>query len=202
VLTQIKEMRLRRPHFDFLLLDGRRRPTIWGNDLTTLAVPPPHLARLFNRLDAADASDPILRLELEFWRDKRGGRLMPTVADVAQGPDAITPDIFVFQRCDGMNEWEATRTGPEAGHLLGVASEERRLSKMLAPRITARLRRLFEAVAETAEPLAGAFELRVKPGRRQWIEVLAAPLSSDGRHVDGIYGGIVSRPEAARPIAS
>jgi hypothetical protein len=73
---------------------------------------------------------------------------------------------------------------------------------MLAPRITARLRRLFETVAETAEPLAAAFELRVKPGRRQWIEVLAAPLSSDGRHVDGIYGGIVSRAEAASPIAS
>jgi len=171
-------------------------------DLTTLAVPPPHLARLFNRLDAADASDPLLRLELEFWRDKRGSRLMPTAADLAQGPGAIAACIFVFQRSDGTNEWEATRTGPEAGRLLGLASQEKRLSKMLAPRITARLRRLFETVAETAEPLAAAFELRVKPGRRQWIEVLAAPLSSDGRHVDGIYGGIVSRAEAASPIAS
>lgn len=169
--------------------------------MTTLAPPPPHLARLFNRIDAADASDPLLKLELDFWRGKRGNRLMPTAADLAPGPASIAAHIFMFRRSGETNEWEATGAGPEAAILLGLASPDKRLSKLLAPRIAARLRRLFETVAETAEPLAATFELRVKPGRRQWIEVLAAPLSLDGRHVDGIYGGITSRPEAAGPAA-
>ncbi|WOJ89723.1 PAS domain-containing protein [Methylocapsa polymorpha] len=169
--------------------------------MTTLAPPPPHLARLFNRLDAADASDPLLRIELEFWRNKRGSRLMPTADDLAPEPDLIAAHIFVFKRSNGTNEWEASRAGSEAAALLGLASQDKRLSKLLAPRIAARLRRLFETVAETAEPLAAAFELRVKPDRRLWIEILAAPLSSDGRHVDGVYGGITSRLEAAAPAA-
>jgi hypothetical protein len=169
--------------------------------MTTLAPPPPHLARLFSRLDSADASDPLLRLELEFWRDKRGSRLMPTAADLALGPDSIAAHAFMFRRSSETNEWEATGAGPEAVIILGLASPDKRLSKLLAPRIAARLRRVFDAVAETAEPLSAAFELRVKPGRRRWIEFLAAPLSRDGRHVDGIYGGVTSRLEAANPAA-
>jgi hypothetical protein len=40
-------------------LDGAPELSTWRNDLTALAVPQPYLARLFNRLDAADASDPL-----------------------------------------------------------------------------------------------------------------------------------------------
>jgi hypothetical protein len=109
-------------------LDGAPELSTWRNDLTALAVPQPYLARLFNRLDAADASDPLLRRELEFWRDKRASRLMPTAADLAPGPDAIATHVLVCRRADGTNEWKATRTGPEAGRLLGLASQEKRIS--------------------------------------------------------------------------
>ena len=192
----------RRRYVKGCFFDGCQTPAIWRIEMTTLAPPPPHLARLFSRLDAADASDPFLRLAFEFWRTKRGSRLMPTASDVSPGPDSIVAHVFAFQRPQKTDEWEVTGAGSEAAILLGLGSSGKKLSKLLAPRIAARLRRLFETVAETAEPLAAAFELLVKQGRRQWIEVLAAPLSSDGRHVDGIYGGIVCRAEAASPITS
>ncbi len=121
----------------------RRRPSIGRRDMTTLAPPPPHLARLFNRLDSADASDPLLRLELEFWRHKCDGRLMPTAEDVALGPGSIAAPAFTFRRSGETNDWEATDAGPEAVVILGLASPDKRLSKLLAPRIAARLRRLL-----------------------------------------------------------
>ncbi|WP_026608156.1 PAS domain-containing protein [Methylocapsa acidiphila] len=167
--------------------------------MTMLAPPPPHLARLFSRLDSADASDPVLQLALQFWRDKRDGRVMPQAEELAANPDMIAPHVFMFRRVGDAREWEATGAGPEAAFILGMTAPDKRLSKLLAPRLAARLRRLLEAVAETAEPLAAAFEFRVKPGRRQWIEFLAAPISSDGRRVDGVYGGVVARLERANP---
>lgn len=168
--------------------------------MTTLAPPPPHLARLFNRLDAGDASDLLLRRALEFWREKRAGRLAPKASEFERAPAGIAAHAFVFQRA-GAREWEATTAGSEAAILLGATGPDKRLSKLLARRIAARLRRLFETVAETAEPLAATFELRSKPNR-QWIEVLAAPLSGDGRQIDGIYGGVVSRLERTGLSAS
>lgn len=156
-----------------------------------------HLARLFSRLHAADASDPLLRLAFEFWRAKRGSRLMPTASDVSPGPDSIVAHVFAFKRrMNGKRPARAQRP-PFFWDWAPGAKSYRNCS-----RHAARLRRLFETVAETAEPLAAAFELRVKQGRRQWIEVLAAPLSSKGHDVDGIYGVIVSRLEAAGPTAS
>lgn len=160
--------------------------------MTTLAPPPPHLARLFSRLDAGDASDEHLRSAFAFWRDKRGQRLMPTADDVYPGPELIAADVFIFRCADPEHEWRATEAGAEAARLLGLDGADKSLSKLRAPRIAARLRRLFEMVGETGEPIAAAFELRAKQGR-QWIEVLAAPLSSDGRRVDGVYGGIRRR---------
>lgn len=169
--------------------------------MTTLALPPFHLARLFRRLDGADASNEGLRRALEFWRGKRAQRLMPTAADLMLGPDSIAAHVFIFHRPSKTAEWELIKAGSDAATVLGRDAADPRLSKLRAPRIAARLRRLFEFVADTAEPMAGAFEFRVEQGPRQWIEVLAAPLSSNGRDVDGIFGGVTSRAEAIAPAA-
>ena len=78
----------------------------------------------------------------------------------------------------------------EAVILLGSGSLGKWLLKLHVSRITARLRCVFKTVAETEEFLAATFELRVGQCLGQLIEILIAPLSSNGRHVD------TSRPEA------
>jgi hypothetical protein len=170
--------------------------------MTKMAVPPPYLVRLFNRIDAADASSELLHLALVFWRGKRGEHVLPTEADVAPAPAPIMAGTFLFRRSSAKaREWDIVEMGSKAAALLGLPSRDHRLSKLMEPRIAVRLRRLFEIATESAEPAAAMFETHDKTGHREWIEILAAPLSTNAINVDGIFGGITSRLETTTPSA-
>jgi ribose-phosphate pyrophosphokinase len=56
-----------------------------------------------------------------------------------------------------------------------------------------RLRRLFDLVGETKEPVAAILGEHVRSGEPGRFEVLVARLSSWGSEVDAVYGGMVWR---------
>jgi len=62
------------------------------------------------------------------------------------------------------------------------------LSTLENRRVGARLRLIFEWVSNTGEAVSASF---ISPD--QSGEILAAPLGTDGKKVDAIFGGIVSR---------
>ncbi|MGB5948113.1 MAG: hypothetical protein WBG82_02230 [Parvibaculum sp.] len=167
--------------------------------MTIFAVLPPRLTRLFSRIDAADASSERLHLLLDFWAARRNARILPMAADLGPPPPPHAAHAFLFRRLPGPGrDWEAAQLGADAADLIGLTARGRTLSDLAEPRIAVRLRRLFEFVARTGEPVAAMFEAR-SGTRRKWIEVLAAPLSSNAIDVDGIFGGIAARREATRP---
>jgi hypothetical protein len=150
---------------------------------------------LFERVDAAEASAEHLRKALDHWTGKRGKGIYAAFEIMSGMPDGIARDIFVFQRMpDGKTGWHLRRAGegarqlmlPADGPLLGFGNHQ----------VALRLQRLFDWVAETGEPVTADFELDGTAAPRIWCEVLAAPLSSDGKTADGMFGGIVARPEA------
>jgi ribose-phosphate pyrophosphokinase len=92
------------------------------------------------------------------------------------------------------DDWVLVEAGAAARSILGPIGDARRLSDMRSRRLAVHLRRLFDFVRETAEPIAASFSERDGPiGNR--FEVMVAPLASDGREVDAIFGGIVAREE-------
>lgn len=155
--------------------------------MTTLALLPGPLKRLFTKIDAAGTRERSLELALDHWRVKRCDRLWPKLTDIdaAQlGPFAS--HLFVFERRGA--DWSLRFAGDAARTDLGAPAEEAALSTLADHRVAARLRRLFEWVEETGEAISASF---VSP--RQDAELLAAPLSGDGDKVEAIFGGIVSR---------
>jgi hypothetical protein len=158
------------------------------NQVTTLSLLPGPLKRLFSRIDAAGTRDRTLELALDHWRVKRGDRLWPRLSDmdVAKlGP--LASHVFVFKR-GAKADWSLQFAGDAAKKILNPPAHDPALSTLENHRIAARLRLLFEWVAQTGEAVSASF---VSPD--QSGEILAAPLGTDGKKVDAIFGGIVSR---------
>ena len=164
--------------------------------MTTLAMLPPPLERLFDRIDAAEPTDAYLRALLEIWRARRLRRFLPTRAALAgAAPDPVAGHSFSFVHSQGpTDDWVLVEAGESARSILGPIGGDRRLIDMRSRRLAVHLRRLFDFVRETAEPVTASFSERGVPiGNR--FEVMVAPLASDGRRVDAILGGIVAREE-------
>jgi hypothetical protein len=158
------------------------------NAVTTLALLPASLKRLFARIDAAGPSDHSLEMALDHWRIQRGERVFPNLSDIELkqlGP--LASHLFIFER-RGEAEWNIRFVGDAAKTLLGAPANEPTLSKLKNRRLAARLRLLFGWVKETGEAVSATF---VSPD--QSGEILVAPLGGDGQKVEGVYGGIISR---------
>jgi ribose-phosphate pyrophosphokinase len=167
-----------------------------GSAMTTLAMLPPPLERLFDRIDAAEPADAYLRALLEMWRAQRLRRFLPTPAALAgAAPDSVAGHSFSFVHSRGpTDDWVLVEAGESARSILGQISGDRRLTDMGSRRLAVHLRRLFDFVRETAEPVTASFSERGMPFSDNRFEVMAAPLASDGRRVDAVFGGIVARP--------
>ena len=156
--------------------------------MTTLALLPGPLKRLFSRVDAAGTTERSLEMALDHWRIKRGNRLYPSVADIDVAQlGTFAPHVFVFER-SGKADWSLRFAGEAAKTMLQPQSGEATLSTLVNRRIAARLRLLFAWVGDTGEAVSASF---ISPD--QSGEILAAPLSTDGNKVEAIFGGIVSR---------
>jgi hypothetical protein len=156
--------------------------------VTTLSLLPGPLRRLFSRIDAAGTRDRTLELALDHWRVKRGDRLWPRLSEIGVtelGP--LASHVFVFQR-GGKADWSLQFAGHSAKTILGVPTQSPALSTLENRRVAARLRLVFDWVGNTGEAVSASF---ISPD--QAGEILAAPLGTDGKKVDAIFGGIVSR---------
>jgi ribose-phosphate pyrophosphokinase len=166
--------------------------------MTTLAMLPPPLERLFDRIDAAEPTDAYLRALLDIWRAQRLQRFLPTRAALSGAvPNPAGGHAFSFVHAGPpTGDWVLVEAGEAAGSILGPIGGDRRLTDMRSRRLAVHLRRLFDYVRETAEPVAASFSERGMPfGNR--FEVVVAPLASDGREVDSIFGGIVTGQQTA-----
>ncbi len=158
--------------------------------MTTLALLPAPLKRLFIRVDVA-ASNPLLESALEHWVHRRGRRLFPQTGNLQLAElGEVTAHLFILsQREPPSSDWEFVSIGGAASAILLAEGEWPTLNKLGNRRAAVHLRRLVDLIKETGEPVAAKFAQRT--GRQDHFELFMAPLSSDGRHIDGALGGIV-----------
>lgn len=175
---------------------GRASPDVekheWEATMTTLAIAPKPLRRLFDRLDYAPRPrSGVLAALLEHWEARRHGGLRPSLAgiDLAQ-VDGAASAAFVFDVVEG--GYELLSGSPGLDQLIGRGTPGLHLDRAPNMRGGVRIRRLLDAVCEAGEPILADFTLD-DGGRPRLVEVLAAPLSDGGR-VDAIVGGIALEP--------
>ncbi|HEX2509669.1 MAG TPA: ribose-phosphate diphosphokinase [Microvirga sp.] len=167
--------------------------------MTVLAETPPPLKRLFERLDfAVQPKHEALVHLLSHWADKRSDAIAPRPEDIALSriEEDEGPVAFAYRVADRTRDF-TLMTGPRAiGALLGPCEPGSGLRRSAHPRVAVRLRRLFETVCRTGEPVLAEFILAEAGRDAALVEILAAPLSDDGLTVDAILGGVSVRPIA------
>ncbi len=155
--------------------------------MTTMALTEPPLKRLFDRLDFAPQPK---RLELdvvrERWEAARDGAVAPRRSAIRFAPqDRGAAETVFAHRFEGPgDDGILTEGAPAASLLLGPCRIGDRLSEAANRRGAVRLRRLLKEVRRAGQPVLAQYA-SVEHGRdRAIIEILAAPLSEDGRTID------------------
>lgn len=167
--------------------------------MATMAEIDPGLMQLFERIDGAPRPrSTALSGLLEAWTTARGDLVAPssaTIIGVARNSFADT--AFVFRKTEGKDEDFVLSLGRDAvQQLLGPSDLSMLLSKASFRRGAVRFRRLFEMVAQTGEPILAEFTSASPAGGTLAVEMLVAPLSDDGEHIDALVGGIATRQAA------
>lgn len=166
--------------------------------MTVLAELDPGLKQLFDRIDSAPSPrDEALFELLEGWKGNRTDLLAPPAAAVEEIARSRPETAFVFRHREGAERDYVLHLGSQAlAPLLGRETESKALSKASFLRGSVRLRRLFEFVGRTGEPLSAVFTTMAADGSSIVAEILVAPLSDDGRTIDAVFGGLSVRPLA------
>jgi ribose-phosphate pyrophosphokinase len=132
---------------------------------------------------------------LEYWKGQRGSRIAPSPRETKAsdlGEDAANAFILRF---DPRGSVPTLAFGGAAfENLMGPCDPGAAVLTDAAQRRAAvRLRRLSSLVRPGADPVLAEFVARVANGDRRRVEIFVAPLSSDGRTIDGLFGGLALR---------
>jgi ribose-phosphate pyrophosphokinase len=170
--------------------------------MTTMALTEPPLKRLFEKLDfAPQPAAARLNVVLKQWRIARVGTIAPRRAAIAFAPEDRSAEESLFiHRLEG-REGDGVLTEGEgaAGLLLGACKVGDRLSRAANLRGAVRLRRLYAEVRRKGEPVLALFTASEGGRDHAIIELLAAPLSSDGKTVDSVLTAIAVQKLASAP---
>ncbi len=155
--------------------------------MTTLATVDPPLRRLFARLDFAPRPlQQSLSDLLAIWEDLRGASVAPAMR---RAEEAAPANAFVFERDEAGRDFVLRRLSLGLEHLTGLSEAGAPLSASPDLRHAARLRRLFETVVATGEPVLAEFSAEGPGDEELVVDLLAAPLAEPGGRIAGVLGG-------------
>lgn len=161
--------------------------------MTTMAMTEPPLKRLFDRLDfAPQPNRPELQIVHERWEAARDGAVAPKRSAIDFAPqERGAADTVFAHRFEGQgDDCVLTEGASAAALLLGLCRIGDRLSEAANRRGAVRLRRLLKEMRRAGQPVLAQYA-SVEHGRdRAIVEILAAPLSEDGRTIDSALTAI------------
>ncbi len=164
--------------------------------MTTMAEMNPAMRRLFRRVDSAPQPRTQSLAELlEFWLSIRGDHVAPSIDAVGDlGKRSFVASSFVFARADDGSQDFLLRSGVAGVRpLLGDVPIGMSLSEAPLRRGSVRLRRLFQMVGQSSEPVLAEFDTEGPEGEKLAVELLIAPLSGEGSEVEAFLCGLAAR---------
>lgn len=144
--------------------------------MTELARTPSTLRRLFQTVDLAPLpQDEMIAEGVAVWKKCREGREFPDMDEtLAQQSARVREHALLAFPIGRAEDYRIANIGPCASAALSFPREGGLLSIAPAPRLTARLRRLFQFVLDIEEPADVRFVERSNS-----YEIFAAPVSAE-----------------------
>jgi hypothetical protein len=133
---------------------------------------------------------PVLRQLLAYWNDRRGARWAPTRADIRPADiKSLLPDVMMWNVDDGA--YTMRLVGEHIVRFVGSNNTGKSAVRDMPPASAASMLGVLNRVVDGRAPvfrLGKAYWLQEKSYRD--FEACYLPLSSDGRTVDIILGGV------------
>jgi len=135
---------------------------------------------------------------LHYWQNKLGNRAFPSRADI--DPPEILDDLPFVYLVDclstdltdagdgGTPDFRYRLVGTDIVAHTVADNTGQRLSDLRGQGSQARLTALYRAVFEGRAPFAQRISYATRSGARAWYETMVAPLSSDGDHINMLFG--------------
>ena len=148
-----------------------------------------------------EVDNAIGRTAYSYWRMLRGTRKLPARAELSpRDMKGILRNVVLLRVIDGGQDYEYRIVGEQFVWAYGVQFRDMRLSQIeaAAPEHGARMRKMYEGVRLSAEPLAirGWVGREVQQARFVYYESVLLPFADDGVTVDHILVTSVYVPKA------
>jgi|GEM_PF-1259467 len=139
---------------------------------------------------------------IAYWRSKRHGRRMPPRSEIDPTEmRSFLAHVALMETPDGSParpDYRIALAGTAIEAVLGPLTG-RLLQQAVPPAIARRWRSLYDVVMADAVPLRAVSRVAFSAKNFLMGEVLAAPLSADGRRIDTLFITVVFWPEAGGP---
>jgi hypothetical protein len=157
------------------------------------APPPPLPGGIDDAGDIPAPTDPILTRLLEYWDSKRGGRSMPSRADMDPPVElrGLTRHVILYDVIEPGSLYRIRLVGEAIVDFAGVNATGKFAAETLPPHAAKRMQEILNSVVGQRAP-------RFRAGYAHWhrdksyhkFEACFLPLSPDDRTVDKILAGV------------
>jgi hypothetical protein len=139
----------------------------------------------------------------EAWKQAASGRFAPKREEITPAPmKSALAWIWMIDVVEGGRDFRFRIAGDRVIQFLGRRYAGHHLSEFQDEPFFQRMRAILEACVRGKEPVAaGPVRSNLKGKEFLEMEVIALPLSEDGRNVTGICGALDVRPAAGAKVA-
>lgn len=152
---------------------------------------------------------PLLRQLYDFWDQKRGDRLAPRREDIdpLELPRPLIGSVFLYtverdKPGSPPTDYVLRLFGTQLVEMFGGDMTGRSFDDIFHGPTAPAIRREYDHVAMTGEPLCSALDGRWADREYRFYRRLLLPLSENGRTVDRLFGGAVDEGACSQPDTS
>lgn len=137
--------------------------------------------------DITNLRSPVVRKALQYWHDRRNGRLMPRRSDIDPAElKLVLPHMMIFSVVDGGRDFVYRLVGSRIRDFLSADYTGQRLLEVEATKPADTILSNFQACMECRKPVLGNIPYVGPKSDFVTMEDIVLPLSSDGDTVDQI----------------
>jgi ribose-phosphate pyrophosphokinase len=139
-------------------------------------------------------TDERLSAVLQEWSERRRQLIAPAPEALLVPGSSVAERAFIFRKDPAAPQRYLLLSGAKSAEaLIGGISTGDSLDKAKNRRGAVRLRRLFDLIGETGEPVLALFGMKSAEAKSVYAELLVAPLSSNGKTIDAFLACFSTR---------
>lgn len=126
-----------------------------------------------------------------YWESKRHGAALPTRSAIEPTEiPRLLSKVFLVEVLDGGEDFRYRLAGTEVDSLHGQSLSGKRVGDISSPEVASLVRRQYQEAVAAAAPSCHAIRVLAEDGKYWSYERVLLPLTTDGRTISLLLGGV------------